>query len=223
MLLAIATAVHTSLLAVDVDINSDNQVDTIESVIGNIILISIVLGAIAAIWKVFTAGRHFSHQVDQFFADWSGEPAREGVPERPGILSRMKVLEDLRDTQTTMLEDLSTQISTMSRHVSAELNRNGGSSTKDAAHEALRVAKEIQKQQEHDARERQKWHDTYRADQVTMRKEWGAVFVAISTMIPKTPEEQAKIWAEITKSYGDGTILDTHPVDVDDKEKYTRP
>lgn len=212
---SILSMIQSSILAVDVDINSDNSINAFESTIGTIILISVVIGAVIAIWKAVVSIKKLSNNVDQFFQDWSGEPERDGVPERPGILARMRTLEDLRDVQTVMLNDLSEQMTQLSKHVNAELNRNGGSSTKDAAHEALRVAKEIQKTQESESKLRAAWHQRYQDDQDITRREWSAVFTAVAGMIPKTAEEQAEIWSEITESYGNGTILETHPADPD--------
>ena len=193
--------------AVGVDIDSDGTTSVIESVVGNILLISVFIGAVIAIWKFIVAGKKLSNNIDQFFSDWSGEPAREGVEARPGILSRLHTLEDLRNEQSETLRNLSEQITVLSKHVNAELNRNGGSSTKDAAHEALRVAKEIQAQQEKDAKTQREWHRAYLRDRDNMRAEWEAFFGVVTKMIPLPPEEQAAMWEEVTEAYSEGTIL----------------
>lgn len=53
--------------------------------------------------------RKFTRKIDQFFADWNGEPSRPGVPEKRGVLVRLDAIE-------------------------AEINYNHGHSIKDAVH-----------------------------------------------------------------------------------------
>lgn len=55
-----------------------------------------------------------ARRVSNFLDDWNGEPARDGVPERPGVMKRLDTLEK----QTEAME--------------AELKPNHGSSIKDA-------------------------------------------------------------------------------------------
>lgn len=195
------------IYAVGVDIDGDGASSFLEASIGNVILFSVFIGAVIAIWKAISAGKKLSNNIDQFFADWKGEAARDGVEERPGIMSRLHTLEDLRLTQSKTLQDLSDQITVLSTHVNAELNRNGGSSTKDAAHEALRVAKEIHVQQEKDAKTQKEWHRSYLKDRDSMRMEWESFFEVVAKMIPLPPHEQAAMWEQVTEAYSDGTLV----------------
>ena len=60
-------------------------------------------------WRILSRTR-------DFLDDWAGEPARPGVPERPGVMSRLQSAESLIE------------------RVLAETMPNGGSSLRDVVH-----------------------------------------------------------------------------------------
>jgi hypothetical protein len=102
----------------------------------------IVLGAIAAglglfgvlgrggrwIWRLFTS-------LDDFIDDWKGSPARDGVPERPGVLKRITAIEERVSTierQGTAIERQGTAIEQRVSTIEHEVRTNDGSSLKDS-------------------------------------------------------------------------------------------
>ncbi|MEU8055722.1 hypothetical protein [Microbispora bryophytorum] len=74
------------------------------------IAISAAAGGVVVIWKFLGVLKKLSNVMD----DWNGEPEREGVPGRPGVMKRLASIED---RQTT---------------IEAELHPNHGSSLRDA-------------------------------------------------------------------------------------------
>ncbi|MGW0091378.1 hypothetical protein ACWDWS_20455 [Streptomyces sp. NPDC003328] len=52
------------------------------------------MGAAAAVWRVVRAGLRFFRRVELFMDDWYGEPARPGVPGRPGVMERVSGIDD---------------------------------------------------------------------------------------------------------------------------------
>ena len=73
---------------------------------------AIVSTAVVGSGAIATAGhfaRKFTRKVDTFLADWNGEPARPGVPEKRGVMVRLEAIE-------------------------AELSYNSGATLKDAVH-----------------------------------------------------------------------------------------
>lgn len=68
--------------------------------------IGVLAGAVSGLalggrWMIRTL-----RKVDRFLEDWNGEPARDGVPGRPGVMARLA-------------------------HIEAELRPNGGASMRD--------------------------------------------------------------------------------------------
>lgn len=74
--------------------------------------------------KVFPVLRKINHFVD----DVAGEPARAGVPARPGLMERLSVVEEKQDEQSVSLAKQSAALAV----VQHEVTTNHGSSLKDA-------------------------------------------------------------------------------------------
>jgi hypothetical protein len=104
-----------------------------------------LLAAVAALVKAGRAVWPYVRALQVFLDDWSGEPARDGVPARPGIMKRLEGVERgvraaqetaeeaVRQTSGTRLElaALSEQIGVVA-HATGQLLPNGGGSLNDA-------------------------------------------------------------------------------------------
>lgn len=104
-----------------------------------------ILGAIAALTALVTAlgGLLIAFKkiapnfkgLNDLARDWNGEPARAGVPARPGVMER---LANLDDKLTTQGERLDTYAAVQGEHTEAlaaihhELHPNSGKSLRDA-------------------------------------------------------------------------------------------
>jgi hypothetical protein len=78
-------------------------------------------GVVGAIFAAFKWVIPFARKVSHFIDDVAGEPARAGVPARPGLMERFATVETKQDEQAKALEVV--------RH---EVTTNHGSSLKDA-------------------------------------------------------------------------------------------
>lgn len=72
------------------------------------------LAALAAIGVAISWIRRRWLRVESFLTDWAGSPARPGVPEQPGVLTRLHSIETRVDA------------------IEREVKPNGGASMKDA-------------------------------------------------------------------------------------------
>lgn len=194
-LLAIAVFAHYRY-GVEVDLDNNGTIEGIETLLGQVIILAGVVTALAVLTKVALGARQKSRAIDMFFSDWYGEPERDGVPEKQGVMHRLRGLEQGQ------------------ADIKHELSRNGGSSTKDAAHDARRIAREIQQQMELNAAATTKFQNRYNHDQAMTRHEWLTVFSAVREMIHLPPEEQLALWDTITEQYKEATdeFYKTHPV-----------
>lgn len=74
-----------------------------------------IAGGLTVFWKLFKLMK----RLGDFFDDWHGEPERDGVPERPGVMRRLATIEEKQVT------------------IEAELHPNHGSSLRDAVDKAV--------------------------------------------------------------------------------------
>lgn len=73
-----------------------------------------ILTLAGLLWRGWrTLWREVIEPFREFLSDWRGEPAREGVPERPGVMRRLERVEHRLDT------------------VVAEFRPNGGATLRD--------------------------------------------------------------------------------------------
>ncbi|MFC8723783.1 hypothetical protein [Streptomyces bacillaris] len=83
-------------------------------------VITMVAGLVAGLWRVVRGLVSTWRRLDQYIADWYGEPERPGVPARPGVMERVAGME--------------VRLGRMEH----ELHPNGGASLRDAIDEANR-------------------------------------------------------------------------------------
>ncbi|MFJ7586944.1 hypothetical protein ACIQZO_06030 [Streptomyces sp. NPDC097617] len=77
-------------------------------------VITLVVGVGGATWRFVRASIRTGTRMNEFMDDWYGEVSRPGVEERPGMMHRVKVIEDRL------------------RRVEHELYPNSGGSLRDA-------------------------------------------------------------------------------------------
>jgi hypothetical protein len=121
------------------DLNGDGATYGVETFLVNLVALSLVVGAVGVIWSkvvkpMFKNTRTLIKRTNTFFDDWYGDE------NTPGVVSRITSLE--------------VEVEKVRLQVVQELNRNGGSSTKDAAFEALRIVQDVQVQQEQEVQDR---------------------------------------------------------------------
>jgi hypothetical protein len=87
-----------------------------------------VTAALVVMGRALVALVRFARRVQDFLADWAGEPARGGRDQRKGVLQRLKDVEDAIEG------------------IRRETVRNGGDTIKDAV-------EEIRQSVRHDSRE----------------------------------------------------------------------
>jgi hypothetical protein len=195
------------LLADIIDLNNDGKVEGMETFLTDLVLFGTVVAAVVAIIKGINSLKKTTDKMDAFFDDWYGESPRPGVEPRPGVLLRLHALEDDRMANSLTLGEIQNTVNEIQEQVHHELNRNGGGSTKDAAHEALRVANEIKAAQERYVADQALFRSQYLRSQEVTRAEWEAVFDTVRDMIGKPVEEQVMLWTKASGEFLDSTRL----------------
>lgn len=87
-------------------------------------LFGLVAAGLAAVVGIAKAGVpivRFIRRIGHFVDDWIGEPARDGIPARPGVMARLENIES----------DAAATNQRVGR-IEHELKPNGGSSLRDA-------------------------------------------------------------------------------------------
>lgn len=88
---------------------------------------------------------------------------------------------------------------------------NGGLSMTDLHAKVDRFEGRYEKLMDEQEKQRQLWHERYLADQLKVRREWTAVFIAIRKMIHLPADQQAEMWDRITDGYINGTLIEQFP------------
>ncbi|MEV4245218.1 hypothetical protein AB0J63_17605 [Streptosporangium canum] len=85
-----------------------------------ILAVAVALATLAAGAAVVTKLFALIKRVHDWLDDWQGEPARAGVPARPGVMARLEAIE-------------------------AQLKPNGGSTARDAVDRVERVVNRVER------------------------------------------------------------------------------
>lgn len=175
-----------------------------------LVLLGAALGAVVLIFRGVRGVFRFFSKINRFFGDWYGSEPADGHPRVKGVLHRLDDLESLRLSDSETLGEIKDQ-------VVKELNRNGGSSAKDAAFEAVRVSQEtleavqgVQLQMEAEVLERKHWTEAFEAD---ARKQRRAMQKLVLRMIHEKPADQEAIWKADSQKWVDGVLEDGENVD----------
>lgn len=83
-------------------------------------VVSLSAGTIITVAGAIATMRPVLRKASDFFDDWQGQPPRPGVPEVPGVMERIR-----------RLDDGQLDISTRLRQVEAQVNPDSGSSMYD--------------------------------------------------------------------------------------------
>ena len=185
----------------------------------DIVGIAAIVVAIGVILALARGVNRFFKKANQVLDDWNGTPAENGHEEQPGVIQHFKNLDrELGETKQSLgkhiddenerLVAMGAEVSGIKAKVDHELGRNSGSTTKDAAHEALRVVKEVQVQQEAEIIARRQDRDEYRADQLAHDARLMTFFALIRRMITLSPPEQIDLWDDATQAFAEGRVPD---------------
>jgi hypothetical protein len=184
----------------------------------DIIGVAATLTALGVIIIAVRALLRFGKRVNVFLDDWYGSDGDEQHPPVLGVLNRVGAMEGMlhqhiRD-EDTVLAAMGSEVTAIKTQVGHELNRNGGTSTKDAAHEALRVVKEVQVQQEAEIIARRADRDEFRAENLAHAQRLMTFFALVRRMIVLPPSDQIALWDDATAAFADGNLTQ-----LDDEEQ----
>jgi len=99
--------------------------------IGGILAAAAIIAALTVIGKCIAWLVVLLRKVGRFVDDLTGEPERDGFPARPGVLARLKSIEDITATLATLaaLAALELRLAALEE----QMHPNGGTSLRDAA------------------------------------------------------------------------------------------
>lgn len=86
--------------------------------------LGVILGFGRSLWRL-------ARKINKTLDDWAGEPARPGVPERPGVMSRLASIETSTSAMHTQLGAVGRRLES----VEHELHPNSGTSLRDAVND----------------------------------------------------------------------------------------
>lgn len=213
-----------------IDFNGDGLTTGVETLAVIVIAVAAVLGALAAIFTLIRkwAGglRRTAKRVEQFLDQWGGDEdaGLAPMPDRMAVvedgLSTLVARHEKRDQQIVVLLDgqrkIAEHVAKIDKKVGYELTNNGGGSVKDASDEALRVVKEVQREQEQNAILVAKLAARYADDQRQSQHRWSMLLRRVSSMMGLTPEEQREAWAEVVEELDGIEEDDIFPFDSPD-------
>lgn len=193
----------------------------------DVLAVAAFLTACGVIFLAIRGANRFFKRANVFFDDWYGADGDDNHPPTPGVLHRMTSMETaLNDhiaEENAELRAIGAEVSTIKSDVSEtkkfvnhELGRNSGSTTKDAAHEALRVVREVQVQQEAEIIARRQDREDVRGEQLAHDQRLMTFFALVRRMITLPPDEQIVLWDDAAEKFAESTGLEQ---DNDDKEK----
>lgn len=108
---------------------------TIGEVLAALVAVGAITGGIKWLGPVLTA-------IHDFLSDWVGEPERDGVPMRPGVMLRLEQLDGLREDVDSIRGDLE-QIKADAGSAAFHSRANHGQSSHDAVMRELTQLKDL--------------------------------------------------------------------------------
>ena len=197
-----------------IDLNGDGKLEGIEVFLTDIILASLLVGAMIALFRALRGINKLLKRINNFFDDWYGT-SEPGEAQQPGVLARLVSLEDTRRENLGMLKEIADTLTVLKEQIQKELDQ--GTSSRVAAEEAMCIAKEIQAAQEEAARVEARWFAKYLHDQNEMRREWASILEVVNKMIGKPPEDQLALWQDVIDSYNAQTVVINRPPEGEPK------
>ncbi len=104
--------------------------------------ITVILAAIAAVWKSVTWVHGRMRKIFRLVDDLAGEEPRPGFPGRPGLLTRVSSIETLQRAHGERLERGDSgfdEVRERLQRIEAELHPNGGGSLRDQVDRVARA------------------------------------------------------------------------------------
>jgi hypothetical protein len=184
----------------------------------DIVGIGAICIALTAIWLIVRGLNKVVRVINLFRDDWFGTPGDENHEPTAGVLAQMHEMRISLINGEADRKTMGDDIALIKKQVDHELNRNSGTTTKDAAFDAKRISQQtmevvqqIQMQQEEEVKERKAWADLYAADQEAARLRNAHVFNLVAELIGKEPSEQTKMWSGIEGTFINGETFTEDP------------